>query len=486
MSSNNKENGEEGMRYRGHRNSKANASKSDFRNNNNNNDDDDQNSNQTNNNNNNINHHHMRGSPQTEEEMAKPLLSHDYSQDDESTNRGGAASSSSDSNNNNAADDKTSLMTTIAGIARKVRCKFLDKLPISFAAKFAVASPPDVRVAALRRFIDHHVDHVAGANAAEDGLTPRQKHHVDMIKALWERLNSRAPRCVRRRAGEEDEDVAQDKLTGKVWGAFGFQGKDPATDFRGAGQLALEHMLYFVTKHPRTLEAIAETPADHAPITAHYPFAVASINISMLLLDMLKTVAYAPTTTTPAGANGNSSSSNSSSSSNPSSPSPSAPASVKTTNSTTGNFHIGSFSAIEARRKLANFVTDPASAWHPPEPASSTVQNMNWTHKHFKKQLDTTMDDLFGPAVGEAQHKSQAELRKSVLSAEDRELEMIAERLAAVYVAACVMLHDQWLQSKRNVMYFNDVFKQTAARLELVFRDSTSFAQVMNAVWKDY
>ena len=96
------------------------------------------------------------------------------------------------------------------------------------------------------------------------------------------------------------------------------------------------------------------------------------------------------------------------------------------------------------------------------------------------------MDELFGTAVGEAQHRTQEAARRATMTAEEQEMEQISERLAAVYVACCCMLHDQWLQGKRNVMYFNEVFKQTAARTELLFRDSNSFAQVMNAVWKDY
>src|SRR3989338_7707626 len=156
----NKENStddESGMRYRGHRNSKVgnnpNKSKSDFSNNhpqtsNNHKNDDDDNTSNINSNNTNSQHH--GGAPPTDEEMAKPLLAHDYAEGDESTNRG------ADSGNNNASssdEGKTSLMTAIAGIARKVRCKFLDKMPISFATKFAVAGPPEPRVAVLRKFI---------------------------------------------------------------------------------------------------------------------------------------------------------------------------------------------------------------------------------------------------------------------------------------------------------------------------------------------
>jgi hypothetical protein len=422
------------------------------------------------NNNNTTNNHH----PVTEEEFQKPLLAHDYSQDDESTNRGVDSNNNNNTEANNKQDD--GLLKTISVLARKVRCKVLDKLPQSFAQKFAVPPPSDQRLASIRKFLEQHCHPVASANAEEQGLTPRQKHHYDMIKSLWERLNSRAPRCVRRRVGEEDEDIDPNKLTGKIWGSFGFQGKDPATDFRGAGNLALEHFLYFVTKHPRTLEAIASTPPDHAPITANYPFAVASINVSMLLLDMMKAVVYAP----PAAAAASSSNGNSTAAQ------PSSPSSPGAGGLTTGAFHIGHYSAMEARRKFCNFITDTSSNWQPPQPASSSVTHMPWTHKHFKTQLDSAMDDLFGPAVGEAQHKAQEEARRSIMSAEDRESEMIAERVAAVYVASLCLLHDQWLQSKRNVMYFNEVFKATAAKLELLFRDSTTFAEVMNAVWKEY
>ena len=34
------------------------------------------------------------------------------------------------------------------------------------------------------------------------------------------------------------------------WGEIGFQGRDPATDFRGLGILSLSNLVYFSKQHP--------------------------------------------------------------------------------------------------------------------------------------------------------------------------------------------------------------------------------------------
>lgn len=73
------------------------------------------------------------------------------------------------------------------------------------------------------------------------------------------------------------------KLTGRVsdqWKSLGFQGSDPATDFRGMGMLGLE-LLLFMAEHRR--EDMTKILANRQD----YPFACGAINVAALMFDKL-------------------------------------------------------------------------------------------------------------------------------------------------------------------------------------------------------
>lgn len=71
------------------------------------------------------------------------------------------------------------------------------------------------------------------------------------------------------------------------WGLLGFQGKDPATDFRSMGILCLDHLHYFAKKHKNIAKKICLECRD---IEANgYNFALVGIHISSFLLDLLRT-----------------------------------------------------------------------------------------------------------------------------------------------------------------------------------------------------
>jgi len=78
------------------------------------------------------------------------------------------------------------------------------------------------------------------------------------------------------------------KLENRVseqWKAMGFQGTDPASDFRGMGILALRHLIYFAKIHGDEFRALVRSQEDNND--TYYPVAVAGINISKLLFDLL-------------------------------------------------------------------------------------------------------------------------------------------------------------------------------------------------------
>lgn len=65
----------------------------------------------------------------------------------------------------------------------------------------------------------------------------------------------------------------------EAWKQFGFQGIDPATDFRGGGLLSLSQLVYLGTTYPLAYAMMF--------VKEEYPFAVAGINITAFLNTLL-------------------------------------------------------------------------------------------------------------------------------------------------------------------------------------------------------
>lgn len=79
-------------------------------------------------------------------------------------------------------------------------------------------------------------------------------------------------------------------LTGRVtrqWGQIGFQGTDPATDFRSMGVLGLKTILYFSQNHTDNARFLVESMEQTAQLSGAYPFAIACINIANDLIAFL-------------------------------------------------------------------------------------------------------------------------------------------------------------------------------------------------------
>jgi len=73
----------------------------------------------------------------------------------------------------------------------------------------------------------------------------------------------------------------------KEWGEIGFQGQDPATDFRGMGMLGLEQLLYFTTKHNKTALKVLKLSQGDGSDLSGFPFAITGINLTSILLERL-------------------------------------------------------------------------------------------------------------------------------------------------------------------------------------------------------
>ncbi len=103
------------------------------------------------------------------------------------------------------------------------------------------------------------------------------KHHISLLNKLWTALK---PDCQRKSEFESgpSPEVSAD------WGEIGFQGKDPATDFRGMGLLGLRQLACFCEKHPDTARSILLI-SNHPQ--KYFPFAITGINITAFVLEML-------------------------------------------------------------------------------------------------------------------------------------------------------------------------------------------------------
>uniref|UniRef100_A0A803LIF7 ELMO domain-containing protein n=1 Tax=Chenopodium quinoa TaxID=63459 RepID=A0A803LIF7_CHEQI len=95
--------------------------------------------------------------------------------------------------------------------------------------------------------------------------------HQEALRALW---NASFPH-------EELHDLISEQ-----WKEMGWQGKDPSTDFRGGGFISLENLLFFAKNFPKSFQdLLRKQEGDRA--MWEYPFAVAGVNITFMLIQML-------------------------------------------------------------------------------------------------------------------------------------------------------------------------------------------------------
>eukprot|EP00882_Tetradesmus_deserticola_P010077 GHRQ01010647.1.p1 GENE.GHRQ01010647.1~~GHRQ01010647.1.p1 ORF type:complete len:282 (+),score=135.86 GHRQ01010647.1:467-1312(+) len=77
------------------------------------------------------------------------------------------------------------------------------------------------------------------------------------------------------------------------WKDMGWQGDDPGTDFRGAGLFGLENLLYMGTHHPGLFsQLLHKTQGSRADW--EYPFAVAGLNLTFALSEVLGIAGSSP------------------------------------------------------------------------------------------------------------------------------------------------------------------------------------------------
>lgn len=95
--------------------------------------------------------------------------------------------------------------------------------------------------------------------------------HQEALKALW---------------FAAFPDTELDGLVSDQWKDMGWQGNDPSTDFRGGGYVSLENLLFFAKKYPETFQQLLCKKGGRRA-TWEYPFAVAGVNLTFMLIQML-------------------------------------------------------------------------------------------------------------------------------------------------------------------------------------------------------
>uniref|UniRef100_A0A7R9Y8H4 ELMO domain-containing protein n=1 Tax=Pinguiococcus pyrenoidosus TaxID=172671 RepID=A0A7R9Y8H4_9STRA len=111
---------------------------------------------------------------------------------------------------------------------------------------------------------------------------------TDLLLRLWQSL---VPEESADSISAPEADGERRITPSSSWKSLGFQGIDPATDFRSMGGLALRMLVYFAEE--RTESARTALEMSHRQ-PAWYPFATAGINIAAFVLHLAQTRALDP------------------------------------------------------------------------------------------------------------------------------------------------------------------------------------------------
>ncbi|KNA24664.1 hypothetical protein SOVF_013520 isoform A [Spinacia oleracea] len=100
---------------------------------------------------------------------------------------------------------------------------------------------------------------------------PSRSDHQEALKVLWYTTYP---------------DQPLHGLISEQWKEMGWQGRDPSTDFRGAGFISLENLLFFAKTFSTSFQHLVKKLGGKRA-TWEYPFAVAGVNITFMLIQML-------------------------------------------------------------------------------------------------------------------------------------------------------------------------------------------------------
>lgn len=157
--------------------------------------------------------------------------------------------------------------TSTAWIGRGFSCVCAQRRNSDARSSFDLTPSQDECFERLQRRID----------VTYDSSNPQ---HQETLRALWN-------------AAYPDEELFG--LVTEQWKEMGWQGKDPSTDFRGGGFISVENLLYFARAYPKSFQALLQKQEGDRAMW-EYPFAVAGVNITFMLIQMLDLEAVKPRT----------------------------------------------------------------------------------------------------------------------------------------------------------------------------------------------
>lgn len=108
--------------------------------------------------------------------------------------------------------------------------------------------------------------------------------HQDALKTLWQ---------------ASFPSRAMPGLVSPQWKEMGWQGNDPSTDFRGGGFISLENLLFFAWRFPVVYQRLLHKE-EGKRAEWEYPFAVAGLNITFMLIQLLDLRAAKPSSSSVA------------------------------------------------------------------------------------------------------------------------------------------------------------------------------------------
>lgn len=126
--------------------------------------------------------------------------------------------------------------------------------------------------------------------ATPSSLTSMQEHELHRLRALasqrFDPDDLDDQQALRKLWAAAFPDLPCTTLKTAQWKEMGWQGEDPATDFRGSGRLGLHCLLYLAQEHSDDFSRLM-LKQDGQRSAWEYPFAVAGLNIVFKLLEVI-------------------------------------------------------------------------------------------------------------------------------------------------------------------------------------------------------
>ncbi|KAG0455247.1 hypothetical protein HPP92_024223 [Vanilla planifolia] len=157
-----------------------------------------------------------------------------------------------------SSDDMTMTCGSPGWIGRSLACVCIKRKGMYERISFNLTPAQAKRLKRLKHRMDIYFD-------------PCSLEHQEALRALW---NATYP------------NQELHGLISEQWKLMGWQGKDPSTDFRGAGFISLENLLFFAKTFSASFQRLLNKQGGKRAAW-EYPFAVAGVNITFMIIQML-------------------------------------------------------------------------------------------------------------------------------------------------------------------------------------------------------